>query len=90
MKMQFTVFGRQSCGYCRLAKELLNKKGYDSNWIDIQQEGITKADLEKTVGKPVLTVPQIFHGETHIGGYTELNEYITKLEKTSTQASLEG
>jgi glutaredoxin 1 len=49
-------------------------------WVDIQQEGISKADLEKTVGKPVLTVPQIFHGQTHVGGYTELNEYIKTLE----------
>jgi glutaredoxin 1 len=77
---RFTIFGRQSCGYCRLAKELLNKKDYDLRWVDIQEEGISKADLEKTLGKPVLTVPQIFHGPTHIGGYTELNEYIKTLE----------
>ena len=35
----FTIFGRPSCGYCRLAKELLSKKGYDFRWVDIQQEG---------------------------------------------------
>lgn len=77
---RFTIFGRQFCGYCVLAKELLKKKGYDLRWVDIYQEGITKADLEQTVGKPVLTVPQVFHGETHIGGYTELNEYVKTLE----------
>jgi glutaredoxin 1 len=81
---RFTVFGRQSCSYCRLAKELLNKKSYDLRWVDIEQEGISKADLEKTVGKPVLTVPQIFHGQTYVGGYTELNEYIKTLEAVQT------
>ena len=78
--MQFTVFGRQSCGYCRMAKQLLQTKGYESSWVDIEKEGITKADLEATIGKPVMTVPQIFHGKKYIGGYTELNEYVKKLE----------
>ena len=48
-------------------------------WIDIQAEGISKADLEKTIGKPVETVPQIFHGKTHVGGYTELVEYLQEV-----------
>ena len=85
---RLTVFGRQSCGYCHRAKELLNRKGYDFSWVDIQQEGISKADLEKTVGKPVLTVPQIFHGEAHIGGYTELNVYIKRLAEDYANSNL--
>ncbi|EHC92576.1 Glutaredoxin 1 [Salmonella enterica subsp. enterica serovar Rubislaw str. A4-653] len=62
----FTViFGRPGCPYCVRAKELaekLSKERDDFNYryIDIHAEGITKADLEKTVGKPVETVPQIF------------------------------
>ncbi len=76
---KFTIFGRPSCGYCRLAKVLLERKGLALNWIDMEQEGITKADLEVTIGKPVLTVPQIFHGEEHVGGYTELVSYLEKV-----------
>lgn len=59
----FTViFGRPGCPYCVRAKELaekLSKERDDFNYryIDIHAEGITKADLEKTVGKPVETVP---------------------------------
>ena len=86
---RFTVFERQSCGYCHRAKELLSRKGYNLSWVDIQQEGITKADLEKTVGKPVLTVPQVFHGETHIGGFTELQEYIGTLEAAQNTRGIE-
>ncbi len=51
----FTViFGRPGCPYCVRAKELaekLSKERDDFNYryIDIHAEGITKADLEKTV-----------------------------------------
>ena len=83
-----TIFGRQACGYCHRAKDLLERKQYDFSWVDIEKERITKADLEETVGKPVLTVPQIFHGETHIGGYTELDQYVKELEETTCETTL--
>lgn len=76
---RFTIFGRSDCGYCVRAKQLLEKKELEMRWIDIQKEGISKQDLEKTIGKPVETVPQIFHGKQHIGGYTELAEYVQTL-----------
>ncbi|WP_394700259.1 hypothetical protein [uncultured Tolumonas sp.] len=31
----------------------------------------TVADLQKKVGQPVRTVPQIFVGKKHVGGYTD-------------------
>ncbi len=68
---RITIFGREDCGYCRRAKDLCDIKALNYRYVDIQREGISKADLEKTIGKPVLTVPQIFHGQEHIGGYTE-------------------
>ncbi len=77
---RFTVFGRPTCGYCVRAKQLLEVKNYDFRWIDIIEEGISKEDLEKTIGKPVETVPQIFHGQQHIGGFTELSEYVKQLD----------
>jgi glutaredoxin 1 len=73
---RITIFGRQSCGFCRRAKELCEIRGLDYRYIDIEQEGISKADLEKTIGKPVLTVPQIFHGQEHIGGFDQLNAFL--------------
>ncbi len=73
---RITIFGREGCGFCRRAKELCEAKALNFIYIDIHNEGISKADLEQTVGKPVETVPQIFHGQDHIGGYTELAAYI--------------
>jgi glutaredoxin 1 len=73
---RFTVFGRPGCGFCVRAKEVLEAKELPMLYVDIHAKGISKADLEKTVGKPVETVPQIFHGQKYIGGYTELDAYL--------------
>jgi len=73
-----TIFGREGCGYCRRAKELCEIKEFEFSYIDIHQENISKADLEKTIGKPVMTVPQIFIGQQHIGGFTEFSHYVDK------------
>ncbi len=75
----YTIFGRPGCGYCVRAKQLLEMKGLPFKYVDIHAEGITPADLEKTIGKPVRTVPQIFHGTDYIGGFTELEEHLKQI-----------
>lgn len=74
------IFGRSGCPYCVRAKELADKltaerDDFNYRYVDIQAEGITKADLEKTAGKPVNTVPQIFLDQQHVGGYTEFSAW---------------
>ncbi|MGJ7456859.1 GrxA family glutaredoxin [Halomonas sp. MA07-2] len=78
--MFVVIFGRPGCPYCVYANELATRlqsagaiEGF--RYVDIQAAGITKADLEKTIGRPVHTVPQIFIDETPIGGYTEFERY---------------
>ncbi len=77
----FTViFGRPGCPYCVRAKTLAEKLSnerddFNFRYIDIHAEGITKADVEKTVGKPVETVPQIFVDQNHVGGFTEFEAW---------------
>lgn len=78
--MYAVIFGRSGCPFCVRAKELAEKLTQDRNdfsyrYVDIQAEGITKADLSKSVGKPVETVPQIFIDEKPIGGFTEFKAY---------------
>ena len=75
------IFGRSSCPFCVRAKELAEqlsntRDDFSYRYIDIHEEGITKADMEKTIGKPVETVPQIFVDQTHIGGFTEFDQYV--------------
>lgn len=74
---RITIFGKQSCGYCRRAKDLCEIRGLAYRYVDIEEEGISRADLEATVGKPVHTVPQIFHGTDHIGGFEEFDTFVT-------------
>ncbi len=78
--MFVVIFGRPACPYCVRAKEVAEQLSADNEdfkyrYIDIQAEGITKADLEKSAGKPVETVPQIFIDQAHIGGFTEFEAY---------------
>ncbi|MBV1789543.1 GrxA family glutaredoxin [Marinobacterium sp. D7] len=75
---RITIFGREGCGFCRRAKELCEQRELEYRYIDIHVEGISKADLEKTIGKPVETVPQIFCGQEYIGGYTEFAAFVEK------------
>ncbi|MDO6621153.1 MULTISPECIES: GrxA family glutaredoxin [unclassified Shewanella] len=79
--MFVVIFGRPGCPYCVRAVELSEKltaqrDDFKFKYVDIHAEGISKADLEKTVGKPVETVPQIFVDEVHVGGYTEYDKYV--------------
>jgi len=80
---RFTIFGHDACGFCRQAKAVMEAKGLPFRFVNIQDEGISPADLAETIGKPVNTVPQIFHGEQYIGGYKELTEYLETLDEAS-------
>lgn len=78
--MYAVIFGRPGCPYCVRAKQVAEQLTSDRDdfkfrYVDIQAEGISKADLEQTVGKPVKTVPQIFLDETHLGGFTEFEAH---------------
>lgn len=79
--MLAVIFGRPGCPFCVRAKELAEqlsdaRDDFGFRYIDIHEEGITKADMEKTIGKPVETVPQIFIDHTHIGGFTEFDQHV--------------
>lgn len=75
-----TIFGRPNCGFCVRAKQLCELKEFSFQFIDIIEEGISQAEMEKTIGHKVDTVPQIFVGKEHIGGFTEFNAYIEQRE----------
>lgn len=79
--MFVVIFGRPGCPYCvravQLSEQLVESRDdFKFKYVDIHAEGISKADLEKTVGKPVETVPQIFVDKEHVGGCTEFEQYV--------------
>ncbi len=66
-----TVYTSQICPYCVRAKSLLKKKGADFEEIDVSMDPQARQEmLTKSGGAH--TVPQIFIGETHVGGCDEL------------------
>jgi glutaredoxin 3 len=77
------MYSTQFCPYCVMAEKLLLSKGADKIEkvrIDLEPERRTEM-LEKTGRR---TVPQIYIGETHVGGYDDLailnkNNELTKL-----------
>ena len=59
------------CGFCRAAKRLLDNKGVKYTEIDLFKEPGRKAEmLDRARGRH--TVPQIFIGATHVGGFDDL------------------
>lgn len=78
-----TIYGRMSCGFCVRACQLCEIKGFDYQFVDMIAEGMSKADIEKMINEPVYTVPQIFVGDKHVGGFTEFATYVQQREASS-------
>ena len=65
------IYTGPMCNYCSAAKHLLNKKKVDYIEFDIAIDQPKMQEMrEKTKG--ARTIPQIFIGETYVGGYNEL------------------
>jgi glutaredoxin 3 len=68
---EILMYSTAWCGYCQRARNLLERKGAEFREIkvdeDTQQRDVM---LQKSGGRR--TVPQIFIGERHVGGYDDL------------------
>jgi glutaredoxin 3 len=61
------------CGYCVRAKRLLKEKKIPFEEIDVSCDVEKRRSMmEKSGGR--MTLPQIFIGETHVGGCDDLYE----------------
>lgn len=68
------IYSKDLCPYCKMAKDLLRKKKIKFKEIDLTiSPGIVEQMLKKSNGRK--TVPQIFLGNKHIGGYDDLCEF---------------
>ncbi len=65
------IYTSPLCGFCHAAKRLLNQKGVDYTEIDVLADPGRKPEMmQRAHGRH--TVPQIFVGETHVGGCDDL------------------
>ena len=72
---EVTIYTTSTCPYCKMAKELLKQKGidYEERMVEFGSEELVDL-VSRTHHR---TVPQIFFGEEFIGGYDDLQKYLT-------------
>lgn len=58
------------CPYCQLADRLLRHKGVKAEKIQVDDMPERRAEMTQITGRT--TVPQIFIGDSHVGGFQEL------------------
>lgn len=70
------IYTTPLCGYCQAAKRLLKSKDVSFSETDVSGDPELRAQMtQRANGRR--TVPQIFIGDTHVGGYDDL----AKLER---------
>jgi glutaredoxin 3 len=68
---EITVYSTGWCPYCERARALLERKGLPFREIKVDEDPVERqAMLARSGGRR--TVPQIFIGERHVGGFDEL------------------
>ena len=65
------IYTTTSCIYCRSAKAWFSARGVSFREVDVSGDDAARADLVARSGGQ-RTVPQIFVGDTHVGGYSDL------------------
>ena len=71
MQKKVTVYGNTTCPYCGAARMLLTKKAIDFDEINVSGSPEKLAEMKARSGGR--TVPQIFIGDSPIGGFDQLD-----------------
>ncbi len=70
--VEIEIYTTRYCPYCHAAKRLLSRKGVEFTEIDVSGDQKGRSDMvARANGR--MTVPQIFIGSTHVGGYDDLS-----------------
>ena len=68
---EVTIYATGMCPFCQMAERLLRSKGVSAiAKIRVDLEPERRVEMMEKTGRR--TVPQIYIGETHVGGYDEL------------------
>ena len=67
---KIVIYTTSVCPYCVRAKALLDRKGFSYEEINAEDEKIRDEMIEKSLG--MRSVPQIFIGDTYVGGSDDL------------------
>ncbi|WP_353152343.1 glutaredoxin 3 [Herminiimonas fonticola] len=81
MTAHVVMYSTGVCPYCTMAERLLTAKGIETiEKIRIDLDPAQRAAMMQKTGRR--TVPQIYVGDTHVGGFDDLNalERLGKLD----------
>ncbi len=67
---QVVMYATSWCGYCAMARRLLDGKGQTWEEIDVEAVPGSRQEMMERSGRR--TVPQIFVDGRHVGGYDDL------------------
>lgn len=73
MMTKTIIYTTAICPYCIQAKRLLEEKGYPYSEIRVDLDDTKRDEMIARSGRR--TVPQIFMGDQHIGGFDDLTVY---------------
>ncbi|MCG6870924.1 MAG: glutaredoxin 3 [Gammaproteobacteria bacterium] len=65
-----TLYTSRFCGYCVMAQRLLKSRGIDFRTVNIDTDPGGREEMLVRSGRS--SVPQIFVGDRHVGGFTDL------------------
>lgn len=71
MSVDIVIYTTPVCPYCVQAKQLLARKGVSWREIDVSADPALRAEVMAKSGRR--TVPQIWIGEYHVGGFDDLH-----------------
>ena len=66
------LYTTNTCGFCHAAKRLLTAKGVSFAEVSLNAQPERRAEMMQRANGG-RTVPQIFIGTTHVGGYDDLH-----------------
>lgn len=68
---KITMYSTSWCGFCAMARRLLEQKGQVWDEIDVDAEPGGREEMMRKSGRH--TVPQIWIGDRHVGGFDDLS-----------------
>jgi len=71
-KPQVVMYTAAGCGYCTGAKSLMGNKGVAFTEIRVDLDAGKREEMEQRSQRD--TVPQVFIGDVHVGGFDDLVE----------------
>lgn len=80
------VYSTRICPFCVMARRLLERKGVTFDEVKVDEDPVRRQEMMQKTGRR--TVPQVFIGETHVGGYEDLAalEHAGRLDALLTDA----